>query len=59
MICGHIHRYKYIEPDINEHDFPVIINAHNTSLDVQADMEKMIILRKDTSGKVLNRIELD
>ena len=59
MICGHIHRYKYIEPDNNEHDFPVIINAHNTSLDVQADMEKMIILRKDTSGKILNRIELE
>lgn len=59
MICGHTHNYKYIEPDNEELDFPVIINAHNTSLDVQADMEQMIILRKDTSGKVLNRIELD
>jgi Icc-related predicted phosphoesterase len=59
MICGHIHNYKYIEPDNEIHDFPIIINAHNTSLDIQVDMEKMVILRKDTAGRVINKIELD
>ena len=59
MICAHTHSYKYIEPDKEDHDFPVIINAHNSALDIYADLQKMIILRKDTSGKVINRIELD
>jgi UDP-2,3-diacylglucosamine pyrophosphatase LpxH len=26
MICGHTHRYQYIEPQPEEFDFPIIIN---------------------------------
>lgn len=58
MICGHTHRYQYIEPDGEELDFPVIINAHTTSLEVDATQEKFTVLRKDTQGKVLNRLDL-
>lgn len=54
MLCGHTHRYSYIEPIPEEFDFPIIINAHVTSLEIEATKDKMTILRKDTEGKVLN-----
>lgn len=54
MICGHIHRYMYIEPDPALHDFPILINAHTTGLDVKASPTGMTIIRKDTEGKILN-----
>lgn len=55
MISGHTHRYQYIEPQSEEFDFPIIINAHTTSLEVDATSEKMTVIRKDTEGKELNR----
>ena len=57
MICGHTHRFQYIGPDGGELDFPIIINAHTTSLEADATGDKMVIVRKDTEGKILNRFE--
>lgn len=58
MICGHTHRYQYIEPDGKDLDFPVIINAHTTSLEVDANRDSFTVIRKDTGGNILNRIDL-
>ncbi len=54
MMCGHLHRYKYVGAQPALHDFPIIINAHNTSLEVNADQETFTVIRKDTNGKELN-----
>ena len=54
MISGHTHRYSYLEPDASLHDFPILINAHNTMLDIKADASAMHIARKDTAHQVLN-----
>lgn len=54
MMCGHTHRYSYFEPDGKEFDFPLIINAHNTNLEVEVSPNEMVIKRKDTEGKELN-----
>ncbi len=54
MICGHNHSYSYIEPDPDLHDFPIIINAHNTVLDVTVKKSEILITRRDTLNKVLN-----
>jgi predicted phosphodiesterase len=54
MFCGHTHRYNYLEPG-SLHDFPVLINAPNTALEVRADAAGMTVVRKDTDGKELNR----
>ena len=54
MICGHTHRYKYIEAQPALHDFPIVINAHNTSLEVKAGNGNFTVSRKDTDGKELN-----
>jgi predicted phosphodiesterase len=54
MFCGHTHRYNYLEPG-SQHDFPVLVNAPNTALEVKADAAGMTVVRKDTTGKELNR----
>ncbi|MDR1633123.1 MAG: metallophosphoesterase family protein [Dysgonamonadaceae bacterium] len=54
MFCGHTHLYKYFEPNAGLHDFPILINAHNTSLEVKVTKNEMSIKRKDTSGKEMN-----
>jgi hypothetical protein len=58
MISGHTHRYSYLEPDASLHDFPILINAHNTMLDIKANATGIHIARKDTAHKVLNVHEL-
>ena len=58
MLCGHTHRYQFVEPEDKELDFPILINAHNSALDVNADSKTMTIIRKDLEGKELNRFVL-
>lgn len=54
MICGHTHRYNYIEPDPALHDFPIIINAHNTALDISANRSELKVMQRDTLNNILN-----
>jgi phosphodiesterase/alkaline phosphatase D-like protein len=54
MFCGHTHSYQYVEPDAGLHDFPILINANNTSLEVKASPTEMSVKRKDVAGKELN-----
>ncbi|MDR1454943.1 MAG: metallophosphoesterase [Tannerella sp.] len=54
MFCGHTHRYSYLEPG-SLHDFPILINAPNTALEVRANAAGMTLTRKDTDGRELNR----
>lgn len=54
MICGHTHRYSYIEPDPALNQFPILINAHTTGLDVKVTQTGMSVKRKDIEGKILN-----
>jgi len=57
MLCGHTHRYQYIEPNDAELKFPILINSVNNVLEINADQQKMIIERKNTSGKELNNFQ--
>jgi hypothetical protein len=54
MFCGHLHRYHYLEPDAQKHDFPILINSANTALEIKASPTEMVVKRKDTAGKELN-----
>jgi Icc-related predicted phosphoesterase len=54
MFCGHIHHYQYFEPNAGLHDFPILVNAANTSLEVSVTQTEMSVKQKDVSGKELN-----
>ncbi|MDR1667493.1 MAG: metallophosphoesterase [Bacteroidales bacterium] len=54
MLCGHLHQYIYTEPDNRTHDYPIVVNAHNTSLEIHADANGMNVKHQDTSGKELH-----
>jgi predicted phosphodiesterase len=54
MFCGHTHRYQYVEPNAGLHDFPILINAADTSLEVTTTQSEMSVKRKDVEGKELN-----
>ncbi|HZH71953.1 MAG TPA: FN3 domain-containing metallophosphoesterase family protein [Mariniphaga sp.] len=58
MLCGHTHRYQYVEADGHETDFPILINAHNSAFEVDAKSTAMTIVRKDLQDKELNRFVL-
>lgn len=55
MLCGHTHRYQYIEPDGTTLKFPILINAYNSVLNVNVDPKSMTIERKSTKGISLNK----
>jgi 3',5'-cyclic AMP phosphodiesterase CpdA len=55
MFCGHTHRYRYFEPDADLHDFPILINNPDTSLEVIANPTEMSVVRKDSTGSELIR----
>lgn len=57
MLCGHTHRYSFMEANHGKNQFPILINANNTSLEVMADLGKMTITHKNTSGRELHRHE--
>ncbi len=55
MICGHTHEYQYIEPMQPELSFPILINAANTALDINANKKELTIKCMDIQGKELNK----
>lgn len=57
MLCGHNHRYEYIEPN-NLVSFPILINDNETYLDVKANQQAMEILVKDQEGKKMHQITI-
>lgn len=54
MLCGHMHQYIYFKPIEGELNFPVYLNANNSSVVVNANRSEMVISRKDANGKTLN-----
>ena len=37
MISGHTHRYSFIEKNINENNFPIIVMNNNCRMDLSID----------------------
>ena len=56
MLCGHLHRYEYVKPEPEVHDFPIIINAHNTSLEVKAGLDNFTVIQKSTGGEARQKL---
>lgn len=54
MICAHLHTSKYLAPGSEGADFPVLINSHNTALNVDANPSQMTVTTVDRSGNTLS-----
>jgi predicted MPP superfamily phosphohydrolase len=54
MLSGHTHQYDYLKPAA-QHDFPILINAYNTALDVTITPTEMVLRHKDLENKELNK----
>ena len=54
MLCGHTHQYSY-EKSSEQHDFPILVNAANTMLDVKITSSGMLVKRSDLDNKELNK----
>lgn len=54
MLCGHTHRYEYIEPN-NIATFPILINDNETYLDVKANSQELRLLVRDPEGKEIHQ----
>ena len=55
MLCGHLHRYFYVEAGEENCDFPVLINSNKEAVHIAADSKNMTLEIKDQSGKVTNK----
>ena len=53
MLCGHYHRYQWIDDRSRGADFPILINSNNDKTVVKADEKGIDIRVVDTAGNVL------
>ncbi|WP_295937100.1 FN3 domain-containing metallophosphoesterase family protein [uncultured Alistipes sp.] len=55
MLCGHYHRYSYIDDGSRGTNFPILVNSNNDKLVVKADRKGIDIEVVNTSGEVIKR----
>ena len=53
MVCGHTHRYEYIQAN-KIADFPILINDHNSYLHLEASESELIVSHKGLDNTVKN-----
>lgn len=58
MLCGHLHKHRYIPAGEEECDFPVLVNAKGHALDVQATEQEMVLKIRDTEKRPVKEIVL-
>ena len=59
MLCGHYHRYQWIDDGSRGVDFPILVNSNNDCLRVSADPKGIDLKVIDTSGAVIERHRID
>ncbi len=55
MLCGHYHKYLWIDDDSRGTDFPILVNSNNDKLIVTADTAGIDIRVVNTAGAVTAR----
>lgn len=59
MLCGHYHRYQWIDSGSRGTDFPILINSNNDKLVVRADAKGIGIEVVDTAGNTLKTHKIE
>lgn len=58
MLCGHMHRYIYAEPN-SQVNFPVLVNSNNGVTAVETSGDKLNVTVYDIDGKVTAKKQYD
>lgn len=59
MLCGHYHRYQWIDDGSREVDFPILVNSNVDRLAVSADAAGIDLKVFDTAGKLVKQHRID
>ncbi|MDR3183926.1 MAG: metallophosphoesterase [Prevotellaceae bacterium] len=54
MLCGHLHRYLFLEKGEAGNSFPILINANQTRVDAVVDSRRIHLSVVDAGGKILH-----
>ena len=59
MLCGHYHRYHWIDDGSRGVDFPILVNSNNDCLRVSADAKGIDLKVVNTAGAVIKQHRID
>ncbi|MEQ9287938.1 MAG: FN3 domain-containing metallophosphoesterase family protein [Cyclobacteriaceae bacterium] len=59
MICGHTHRYSFVEANPGRNEFPILICSNTAKANVQVTPEKITVTTVDMNKKVLSTLVFD
>ena len=59
MLCGHYHRYHWIDAGSRGVDFPILVNSINDCLRVSADAKGIDLKVVNTAGAVIKQHRID
>ena len=59
MLCGHYHRYQWIDDGSRGTNFPILVNSNRDKLVVKADRKGIDIDVVNTGGEVIKRHRID
>mgnify|MGYP002920135169 FL=1 len=59
MLCGHYHRYQWIDDGSRGTNFPILVNSNRDKLVVKADRRGIDIDVVNTGGEVIKRHRID
>ncbi len=59
MLCGHYHRYQWIDDGSRGVDFPILVNSNNDCLRVSASPKGIDLKVVDPSGAVVKQHRID
>ena len=57
MLSGHHHVLRYAEAGKEDTDFPVLINSHDTSVEVSADKSNMNLTIRNRAGETVKTLK--
>ena len=59
MLCGHYHRYHWIDDGSRGVDFPILVNSNNDCIRVSADAKGIDLKVVNTAGAVIKQHRID
>lgn len=59
MICGHTHRYSYVEPNKNKNNFPILICGNNNKINIEINTDVITATSVGLDKKVISTLTFE